>query len=528
MIYFLYLFLFACFSLDGASPEKIESELRNHIHYSNETINTFGHIYIGGHEEAISQATWLYVNQAINYYKETKPICIILELNTPGGEVFPAQKISEALKLLDTKEGIPVVAYINNWAISAGAMLAYSCRFIAVTKDGSMGAAEPVYIDEMGKMESASEKVNSVLRTDFANLARFYGRNPFIAEAMVDKDSIVVMRDGAIIKLDSESQITLTGSNPDKIISPKGKLLTLDPQQLVDYGVANLIVAYNPLEEPSATEKSKGKWSASKMAFFHSPFFKDIPNAVVDSYQMDWKTRFFVFLATPMISSLLLMGVMIGGYMELSQPGLTLPGSIAAICLFLLIISTYSLEIATWLELIFFFTGLILIFVELFLLPTFGLLGFFGIMLFIGGLVGMLVPGIGSVHYISDSHTFNAAGEFVLTRLGWICSSFILSLIIIAFLARYMFPHFYGFQHFVLSGNEQEASKGYSAGNNPIFMPSVGTIGSTLTILRPAGKIVVDEKVFDVISSGEWVNQDEMVEIMKVEGSQIIVRKVQR
>ena len=107
--------------------------------------------------------------------------------------MFAAQQISDALKELDTQYGIPVVAYINNWAISAGAMLAYSCRYIVVVKDASMGAAAPVIASETGEMKEASEKINSAMRADFAGgRARFFDRNPNIAEGMVDKDLILV------------------------------------------------------------------------------------------------------------------------------------------------------------------------------------------------------------------------------------------------------------------------------------------------------------------------------------------------
>ena len=85
-----------------------------------------------------------------------------------------------------------------------------------------MGAAEPLTMEGQ-KMEVASEKVNSALRADFANRASFFGRNPHIAEAMVDKDIILVLREGAIVRLDSDDQIH-KGDHPDQVISPKGKL----------------------------------------------------------------------------------------------------------------------------------------------------------------------------------------------------------------------------------------------------------------------------------------------------------------
>ena len=174
------------------SPKLIlDAGVHARIPYRTDGPNTIGYLVIGDRVSGINQSTWLYVKTALDVYKQSRPLFLILELNTPGGEVYSAQLISDALKDLDTQYDIPVIAYVNNWAISAGAMIAYSCRFIAVAKDGSIGAAEPVIEDATGKMETASEKVNSALRADFANRAHFFGRNPYIAEAMVDKQMIL-------------------------------------------------------------------------------------------------------------------------------------------------------------------------------------------------------------------------------------------------------------------------------------------------------------------------------------------------
>ena len=236
------------FELGEKAPETkvaaatADSKFAGHIKFDSKGPNTIGLIRIDDKKSTISQSTWIYVKSALEYYKKNPPRLIILDLNTPGGEVFAAQKISDALKDFDTQQNIPVVAFINNWAISAGAMLTYSCRFITTTKDGSMGAAEPVHLGEGGQMVTASEKVNSALRTDFANRARFFDRDPNIAEAMVDKDIILVKRYGKIIRLDKEDQIRASGPNPDLVITSKGKLLTLSAQEMIDYGVADLLL----------------------------------------------------------------------------------------------------------------------------------------------------------------------------------------------------------------------------------------------------------------------------------------------
>jgi len=532
-----FLLLFCCFSIQADIADAFltlqvplktfEKELSQAIIFNQEGPNTIGYLYIGDHENSISESTWLYIKQGLEHYKKNPPIFIILELDTPGGEVFAAQKISQALKEMDTQFNIPIVVYINNWAISAGAMLAYSCRFIVIAPDASMGAAEPVYAGEGGKMETASEKVNSAIRADFANRARFFNRNPLLAEAMVDKDLILVLRHGKITQLDTENQIQQTGIDPDIVISPKGKLLTLDAEKMITYGVADLKLVDKKKTPLTAEEQATGKWPADKIALFQAPFFSTIPQATVEKYQMDWKTRFFVFLATPLVSSLLLMGLFIGGYAEFNNPGLSFPGLIAACCLFLIILSNFSLQIANWLEIILLFTGILIILVELFVLPTMGLFGFVGIILFLVGLFGLLLPGIDGVHFEYDTQTVNAAGEYFLRRLAWLCGTLILSLVIIALLARYVLPSFTAYNRFVLTGSEQESSKGFFAGEDPANLPKIGAQGRVLATLRPSGKVIIHDQIYEAISARDVIDAGETIQVVRLEGSTLFVDKTE-
>ena len=328
------------------------ARLKEHITFDDEGPNYIGYIWIDD-ESGIDQSTWIYVQAALKYYQELKPKMIVLELNTPGGQVFAAQKISDALKEMDSQHGIPVVAHINNWAISAGAMLAYSCRFIAVAQDASMGAAEPVFAGSSGQMESAPEKINSALRTDFGNRAAFFSRDPLLAKAMVDEDMFLVMRHGEIVQLDSEDDLQKEEPSPDKIIIKSGKLLTLSSKELLDYGVVDFRLTPQSVPMITETELNAGKWPASKSLVFTHPFFKEIPNTIVDAYQMDWKTSFLAFLALPAVASLLFMGMMVGGYMELNSPGLGLPGVVSLLCISMIIFSSFALDAVHWIEVFF-------------------------------------------------------------------------------------------------------------------------------------------------------------------------------
>lgn len=507
------------------SQEVFDAKLKTAIHFNPDGDNTIGHIVIDDRTSGISQATWLYVKNALDYYKTQKPIFIILELNTPGGEVFAAQRISDALKEMDTQYNIPVVAYINNWAISAGAMLAYSSRFITVVKDGAMGAAEPVINAQTGEMKEASEKVNSALRADFANRASFFDRNPLLAEAMVDKDIILVLRHNQIVKLDQESEIIRGGLNPDKIITPKGKLLTLNGVELIEYGVADRMIFPAKTELITPEEKEKGKWPASKMALFATPFFNAIPNAKIDAYVMDWKTEFFVILAHPVVTSALFLGLMLGVYIEMSSGGFGLAGTVALTSLFLIILSSFAQEIGGVLELIFLVVGLAVILIELFVLPSFGLLGFIGILLFVVGLFGLMLPGAGAVAFEFDTRTLNSAGEAFFNRLAWLSMTLVLGVFLMVLFGRFFMPVFAGYSRFVLKGNEQE---NYRAVEGAESLPSLGSEGIVAATLRPAGKVIIQDRMFDALSSGQYIEKNAEVVVTGYDGGSLVVIQIRK
>ena len=140
-------------------------------------------------------------------------------------------------------------------------------------------AAEPVISGEGGKMMAASEKVNPALRADFAKRAGFFDPNPNIAEAMVDKDIILVERFGKkkVLKLDSEDQIKKAGPNPDVIISPKGKLLTLDAKELVKYGVADFLLPPTKIGFITEGERKRENGPQARCSFSKTPSSKKSP-----------------------------------------------------------------------------------------------------------------------------------------------------------------------------------------------------------------------------------------------------------
>jgi membrane-bound ClpP family serine protease len=502
--------------IEAVSPS-LEERLKSAIPIKEEGENLVGYLQIE-RERPIDQSTYLYVKSALEYYKKLGVCFILLDLNTPGGEVFAAMKIADLLHQIDVQDKIPVVAFIDNWAISAGAMLAYASRFIGIVNTASMGAAEPITVGAEGKMETASEKVNSALRSEFINLAHYYHRNPLIAEAMVDKDLILVRRNGQIIRLEKEEEIRTDGKDPDQIISRKGKLLTLNAQELIDEGVADFMVVPERIPPVTSTELSVGRWPASKNLLFHSPFFARIPNAQIVSFS-DWKIGFFSFLSHPLISSLLMMGLILGIYMEMSHPGFGFPAILALICLGLILLSSFAVETASWLEVIFLATGLLLIGVEVLFLPGFGVAGVMGGILTLVSLFALMVPLSGPIQWEGDWSQLNDATVAFLERLGYFASALVASILVILFFARYLTPTLLKNSRIVLEGDQE----GSTAGMDLYLLPSAGAEGTVHSTLRPGGKIMIGKQIFDAFSEGMTLEKGKAIVVKKIEGSRIIV-----
>lgn len=486
--------------LSNHFSDELNQQLRESIHYNKTGDNFVGQLDVGL-DRPIDQSTYLYFKFALEEFRKKKVSFVLLHLNTPGGEVLSSLKIVDMLQKMDLNSGIPIVALVDDWAVSAGAMLAYACRFIAVNPQSLIGAAEPVFVDQSKQMQSAPEKVNSALRAEFANLARFFDRNPLLAEAMVDKDLILVIRNHQIIKLNSQDEIRSEGANPDIVITTKGKLLTLNAEQLIDLGVADFMTS-----------------SFEKMALFRLPFFSEIPNLTLMTYE-DWRITFFTILSNPIVMSLLFMGLVIGFYIEINTPGFGLFGSIGLACLALILLSSFSTSAIHWIEVIILLIGLILLAIELFVIPGFGIVGILGIVLTVIGLFALMLPGINKLSLLSWEN-FKLFGSAFLERLFYLSGALILSIVVVVLLARFYSHRFFRFSKLVLYG-EQE---GFVSGISRELMPEEGEIGEAVTPLRPSGKVEIGKYLYDAVAQTGYIDKHTSIEVVRVEGSRLIVR----
>ncbi len=477
--------------------------------------NNIGYLSIGI-DHPINQATYIYVKFALEEYLKRKACFVLLDLNTPGGEVLSTIKIIQLLHKWDQEHHIPTLAFINDWAISAGAMLAYGCRFIGSTPSSIMGAAEPVVSDGTS-MQSASEKVNSALRAEMANLASFYHRDPLIAEAMVDKDILLVLRDKKIVRLDGQEALVLTGPNKDTVISGQGKLLTLSAKELIDFKVSDFSVVDQALPTITQAEREQNRWPAKKMLAFTNPVLAKIPNAIILNY-VNWKVTFFTFLSHPLVSALLLIGLIVGAYLEIHTPGFGVMGSFAILCLALILVSSFSVYAAGSLEILALLAGALFIALEIFVIPGFGFVGIIGIFITLLGLFALLLPGIRGL----SAPSWDLIAQGWLMRLAYLALGVIIAAAFLVLFSRFGSKRLLTWSKIVLT-KEPSVEKARPLQEK---MPRLKSEGVTLTPLYPFGRVEIEGQTFDAVSLGGFIEANENVEVLRIEGNKLIVKKI--
>jgi membrane-bound serine protease (ClpP class) len=493
-----------------SSAAAVDERLKQRISYQKDRENLVGQLFIGPYRPKIDETTYLQVKFALEEYRKRGVIFIMMRLATPGGSVLSAMKIAELLQQFDRETHIPVVAVIYNWALSEGAMLAYASRFIAVTQNGLMGSAGPVIAGQ----ESSKTKI-SALRGEMASLAQFYGRNPLIAEGMVDPDMILVIRDGNIVQLQNNSEILSHGDHPDIAITTKGKLLTLDSDQLLKLGVADILIPIIAAPVITPLELEMGEWPAKQSQLFNYPFFANIPFAEVIYYH-NWKITFFAFLTHPIVASLLMIGFLICVYLELSQPGVGLSAALALVCLGLILLPGFVIGTIGWLEILCIAMGIGLIFIELLLLPGFAMLTVAGVGFILFGIIALFLPHLDAVHFSWNWNEWNLATIEWMKCLAFYISALLIGLSLVAVLARFVKPRLLKKSPIVLQTEKEP---------EPASLPAIDSEGEAFTSLRPGGKVLIRFHLYDALTEEGLIEKGEKVIVSKIRGNVIIVSK---
>jgi len=266
-----------------------------------------------------------YVARGLREAAAAGAAAVYLDIDTPGGRIDAAERIADAVGA----STVPVYAFVNPRAYSAGALIALSAKAIYMRPGAVLGAATPVD----GQGVKASEKMISAMRGEFRALAEARGLDPHVAEAMVDE------------------RVEVPGlDSPDQ-------LLTLSTNEALQVGYARAAVAGEP-----ELLRAIG-----------------LPGARVVTLEPNWAELVVRFLTNPLVSPLLLSLGILGLVFEIKTGAFGLGGLISLAALGLFFGSSFLVGLAGWEEIILLGVGLVAISIEVFVLPGFGAAGILGI-----------------------------------------------------------------------------------------------------------------------------------------------------
>jgi membrane-bound serine protease (ClpP class) len=418
-------------------------------------------VYVAPIEGIIDLGLAPFVDRVLVEAAAAGAAAVVLEINTFGGRVDAAVLIRDAL----LRAQVRTVAFVNKRAISAGALISLACETIAMADGGTIGAVIPVQMGAPGgEARPVEEKTVSYMRKEFRATAESRKRPPLVAEAMVDPDVVI----------------------PGVI--EKGKLLTLTTTEALRLKVAD--VRADSLEAVLA--------------------HLGLAGAEVRRLSENWAERLVRFLTNPVVSSLLMTIGILGIVVELRTPGFGLPGALGIASLGLFFWGHWLVRLAGWEELLLLMLGVMLLVLEVFVIPGFGIAGVVGLVALVAGLTLSLV-GAGTT------------GTLILYAAGRVALSLLLALAGSLVLLR-LLPRLPYARNLVLDTG-LGARAGYTSA--PAADHAwVGKRGTVAAPLRPAGIADLGGERVDVVSQGEYIAAGTPVEVVRVDGNRIVVRRV--
>jgi membrane-bound serine protease (ClpP class) len=238
----------------------------------------------------------------------------------------------------------------------------------------------------------------------------------------------------------------------------------------------------------------------------------------------NWSEEMVRWINSPAVMGILVMIALLGLYMEFHTPGVWLPGLVAVICFAIIIGSKFLIGLANWVEIALFLLGVLLIMVEIFLIPGFGVIGFAGIILILAGLFGMLIKNPPNRLPWPESEFDWQWFIYEVWALGL---GFLGFLVLAGVLSRYL-PKSKLFSGLVLSPTAGQGATKVNLTAPPEagqVCVKVGQVGEAMSRLRPAGKAKFGEAVVDVVAEGEFVDKEAKVRIIEISGNRVVVRR---
>jgi membrane-bound serine protease (ClpP class) len=425
----------------------------------------------------VSPSLLMFLRRAEKAAESSGASAIIFEMDTYGGRLDSAAEITNVLN----HATIPTYTFINSNAGSAGSLIALATQHIYMAPVSAIGAAAPVLPTGEDLPLTEREKTISYWTALIRSSAIKNGHNPDIGEAFMNKDKEVKI--GGRVIHPKGTVLTLNAQEASERINPDGSGLLAD-------GIADSIV--------DLTRKAglKGNLVSLNPSGFEQLAF--------------WITALAPFL---------LLGGIIGAYLEFKIPGASLPGIISAICFALFFLGHYLAGLAGWEVVGLFVLGVVLVLIEIvFFAHSTIVFGVVGVFLMLASLLWAMID-----HY--PGQTFFPTGRMLAMPLLNLFIAIAAAAIVIAILARYL-PRTGLYRRFALMTSNPP---GPSLAGAPREFASAlplppGTQGIAVTVLRPSGKARFADHVVDVVTEGEFIASQTPITVTQMDGMRIVVK----
>jgi membrane-bound serine protease (ClpP class) len=431
-----------------------------------------GPVYVFPFKDVVGPANLAFLRRSLKEAERAGASAFIIDMDTPGGRVDVTLEIFELMRL--TK--VPTITFVNPNALSAGALISLSTPKIYMRPDATIGAAAVVGGEGEDIQKTMKSKIDSVMGAKMRDVCERNGHNYEIAEAFMILGKELKVGDALINSKDT--LLTLTGREAAKLYDGK-PLLAAGLAENID-GVLKLEGLTGPVVRITAT-------GFEKFAF--------------------WIT---------MIAPILLMGGIIGAYIEMKTPGFGIPGIASLICFGLFFGGHLVAGLAGWEVVIVFVIGVVLVLFEFFAAPGTFLPGVIGTFLILGSVVWAMVDRWPSQTGLPSGDALQQPLFNLLVASG---GAAVLAAVLMKFLPKTSF-----YRRLVLGAS--------SASGPAITVPTVnlelhaGDIGVAATTLRPSGKATFRGDPYDVVTGGDFITQGTSVKVISVDGMRVIVEPV--
>ncbi len=427
-------------------------------------------------KQEITKATWRQTMQAFEAADSLNADIFLIHMNTYGGTVLDADSIRT--KILQSK--IPVYVFIDNNAASAGALISIACDSIYMRPGGSIGAT--TVVNQTGA--AMPDKYQSYMRSTMRATAEAHGKDTIISGT----DTILKWhRDPLIAEAMVDQRIFIEG------ISDTGKVLTFTPLEAIENGYCEGLAE----NIPEVLEKL------------------GVGEYTIVEYEPSWIEKVIGWLVHPMISGFLIMAIIGGIYFEMQSPGIGFPLGIAILAAVAYFAPLYLEGLAAHWEILVFVIGVILVALEIFVIPGFGVAGISGVLLVFVSLVLSLVN---NVNFDFEGVEISGVGTAVTTVTVGVFGGLIISL----YLSSKVFGAKSGMFKNMALNTVQNVSEGYVSVEVSLFELK-GKTGIAQTVLRPGGKVLIEGEIYDAVAENGFIDKDENILVRKVEATQLYV-----